>query len=88
MPHKKSQKHQKKLSPIVKPEIGSDKPPGLPFEVASIRKEIKAFFESLDDAGKKIGSRTGAFMLFTIMMVNQFMSAKLLKVLAAESDAI
>lgn len=52
------------MSPIVKPEIGSDKPPGLPFEVASIRKEIKAFFESLDDAGKKIGSRTWGIYAF------------------------
>jgi hypothetical protein len=30
---------------------------GLPSDVAAIRKEIKLFFESLDDEGKRIGSR-------------------------------
>ena len=60
MPHKKSQKHQKKSSHTG----SSDKPAGLPFDVAAIRKEIKAFFESLDDAGKKIGGSTWGIYAF------------------------
>lgn len=57
MPHKKSQKHQKKSFPIAKSETGNGQAAGLPSDVAAIRKEIKAFFESFDDGGNRIGSR-------------------------------
>jgi hypothetical protein len=55
MPHKKSQKHLKKSSLTAKP--GNGQIAGLPSDVAAIRKEIKAFFESFDDNKKRIGSR-------------------------------
>jgi hypothetical protein len=57
MPHKKSPKSPKESSPIAKSETGKGQAVGLPSDVASIRKEIKAFFESLDDDGNKIGGR-------------------------------
>ncbi len=56
MPRKKEKKNRKKTSPIAELEADSQAA-GLPFDVAAIRKEIKAFFESHDDAGKKIGNR-------------------------------
>jgi hypothetical protein len=57
MPHKKSQKHLKKAYPTAKSEAVKGRAVGLPSDVASIRREIKAFFESLDDEGTKIGRR-------------------------------
>lgn len=57
MPHKQS---AKKLTPSISAEkLRGDKakPLGLPHDVAAIRKEIKSFFESKDDDGKKIGRR-------------------------------
>jgi len=57
MPHKKSSKHPKKPSLIEKIENEAVASAGLPFDVASIRNEIKSFFESLDGEGKKIGRR-------------------------------
>jgi hypothetical protein len=57
MPHKKSSQSPKELSPIAKSEIGKGEVTGLPFDVAAIRKAIKAFFESLDDNGNRIGGR-------------------------------
>lgn len=48
-------KKQKKSSPIPKSAIGKETIVGLPADVAAIRRQIKAFFESLDDSGKKIG---------------------------------
>ena len=64
MPRNKSQPNPKKPSPISRPEIGDGKAAGLPFDVAAIRKEIKAFFESLDDDGNKIGGRTWGVYAF------------------------
>jgi hypothetical protein len=57
MPRKKSTKSPKEPSPIAKSELAKGEAVGLPFEVAAIRKAIKAFFESLDDHGKRIGGR-------------------------------
>jgi len=45
------------LFPIAKSEAGKWQVVGLPSDVALIRKEIKTFFESLDDDGNKIGGR-------------------------------
>jgi hypothetical protein len=55
MPLKKTSKLQKQTSHTEKPGTTSGKASGLPSDVAAIRKEIKAFFESLDDGGKRIG---------------------------------
>jgi hypothetical protein len=57
MPHKISPQHQIETSPTEKPDSSKAKIAGLPFDVAAIRKEIKSFFESLDDEGKRLGSR-------------------------------
>jgi hypothetical protein len=57
MPLKKSSKLPKQSSPTEKPESVKGKAVGLPSDVAAIRKEIRLFFESLDDEGKRIGGR-------------------------------
>jgi hypothetical protein len=56
MPHKKLENSPKQTSPIAKPEPVKEKAVGLPQDVAAIRKEIKLFFTSLDDKGKRIGN--------------------------------
>ena len=57
MPHNKSSERQKEPSLTAKSGTGKARAVGLPSDVASIRKEIKAFFDSLDDQGKRIGRR-------------------------------
>ena len=57
MPHNKSRKRRKKSIRTAEFEVAKGQLAGLPFDVAAIRKEIKAFFESSDDDGKKIGRR-------------------------------
>jgi hypothetical protein len=57
MPHKQPAKKRKPSISTEKPCGDEAKPPGLPHDVAAIRKEIKSFFESTDDDGKKIGRR-------------------------------
>jgi hypothetical protein len=57
MPHKKSQKKPKAWSPTGKPDASRGKAIGLPSDVASIRREIKSFFDSHDDGGHRIGGR-------------------------------
>jgi hypothetical protein len=56
MPHKNSQKRPGKSSATAKLETGDAKRAGLPSDVAAIRREIKAFFESFDSHGHRIGS--------------------------------
>src|SRR5271154_6769033 len=55
MPKKKSAKFQPPASATEKPPVGKSHPVGLPSDVAAIRKEISAFFESLDEHGRKVG---------------------------------
>lgn len=43
------------VSATEKPSAGKSYPVGLPSDVADIRKEISAFFESLDEHGRKVG---------------------------------
>ena len=57
MPRKKSQKKLNQSSPTKKTAASKTKAVGLPSDVASIRKEIKSFFDSHDDNGHRIGSR-------------------------------
>ncbi|MFA6543133.1 MAG: GIY-YIG nuclease family protein [Limisphaerales bacterium] len=57
MPLKKSPKPPKEPSPTGKPSAGKEKAVGLPSDVAAIRREIKAFFESLDEDGNRVGGR-------------------------------
>jgi GIY-YIG catalytic domain len=57
MPHKKPQKSRKTPSPTGKSGASNEKAVGLPSDVASIRREIKAFFDLLDDDGHRIGGR-------------------------------
>lgn len=64
MPQKRSQRRLKKPSPIAKSETGKRQAVGLPSDVALIRKEIKAFFESPDDEGNKIGGRKWGIYAF------------------------
>lgn len=52
------------MSPIAKSEGDKKQIAGLPYDVAAIRKEIKAFFESLDDNGNKIGKSTWGIYAF------------------------
>lgn len=46
----------KPLSPTADQPADKPKPFGLPSEVAAIRKEINAFFKSLDESGRPVGS--------------------------------
>ena len=55
MPKKNPRSTQKVPSATAKQAVVEKE--GLPSDVAAIRKEIKAFFESLDDQGTKIGRR-------------------------------
>jgi hypothetical protein len=55
MTKKKSDKLQQPASATEKPSGGKSHPVGLPADVAAIRKEISAFFDSLDENGRKIG---------------------------------
>lgn len=64
MPHKKPQRLLKKSSPIAKPESGDQKAVGLPSDVAAIRREIKSFFESCDDAGNRIRNHKWGVYVF------------------------
>jgi hypothetical protein len=64
MPYKKSQKGLKASSPTAKSETRNERGVGLPSDVALIRKEIKAFFESLDAEGNKVGGRKWGIYAF------------------------
>ena len=65
MHRKKSPLSPKESSPTAKLEAGKVEAIGLPFDVAAIRKAIKAFFESLDDYGNKIGgSKWGVYAFY------------------------
>ena len=57
MPHKKSRKSPQVSSPTGKLGASKGKAVGLPSDVASIRREIKSFFDSRDDSGHRIGGR-------------------------------
>ena len=57
MPKKKRSKSAKSARSIEQAPSARRMPEGLPRDVASIRAEIKAFFESRDDEGRKIGRR-------------------------------
>ncbi|HLX96558.1 MAG TPA: GIY-YIG nuclease family protein [Verrucomicrobiae bacterium] len=65
MPHKKSQRHPNESSPIGKSEADKGYTFGLSPDVASIRKEIRSFFASLDENGRKIGkSKWGVYAFY------------------------
>src|SRR5665213_3851847 len=55
MTKKKSDKLQQPALATEKPSGGKSHPVGLPSDIAAIRKEISAFFDSLDENGRKIG---------------------------------
>lgn len=56
MPQKKSTNVSSAKSATNKSASAAGRPVGLPSDVAAIRKEIAAFFDTLDDSGRKIGS--------------------------------
>jgi hypothetical protein len=56
MPKKDRQKNRNTRSPTGKGAPAAGTPVGLPGDVAAIRKEISAFFNTEDEHGKKIGS--------------------------------
>lgn len=53
------------MSATEKPSAGKSHPVGLPSDVAAIRKEISAFFDSLDEHGRKVGrSKWGIYAFY------------------------
>ncbi|MGO9199416.1 MAG: GIY-YIG nuclease family protein [Limisphaerales bacterium] len=64
MPKKNPQGPLKPLSPTAVRLAGRPKPPGLPSDVAAIRKEINAFFKTHDEEGCTIGTRKWGIYAF------------------------
>lgn len=64
MPKKKPHNLLKHQSPTADQPADKSKPLGLPSDVAAIRKEINAFFKSLDDKGRSVGSHKWGIYAF------------------------
>lgn len=57
MPRHRKPNHPNGPSPTAKPDTGKPTAVGLPSDVAAIRRELKAFFESHDCKGNRVDGR-------------------------------
>src|SRR5438445_279390 len=60
----KNPRRPKQTSPTEKQPAAKPRPLGQPADVAAIRKEITAFFKTLDEGGKRIGSHKWGIYAF------------------------